>query len=127
MEKRAALDYTDVTAIRSLKRGRPLTLGDIGGEVQLYIRALHAAGTPVNIAIVIVSAKGIVMTKNQTVLAENGGHICLTASWAKQKLCKQWFQKGGIINATKDTNMTQCDTESVPATEDEDPFGSDCD
>ena len=37
------------------------------------------------------------------------------------------FKKAGIIDAIKDTNTTQCDTESVPASEDEDPFGSDCD
>ena len=86
-KKCAAQDYTDVAAIPSLKR-RPLTLGDIDSEVQLYIRALRAAGTPVNTAIVIAAAKGIVMTKNRTLLAEYGGHVCLTASWAKSLLIR---------------------------------------
>ena len=87
-EKRAAQDYTEVSAIPSLKRGRPLTLGEIDGEVQQYLRALRAAGTPVNSAIVIASAKGIVMTKNRSLLAEYGGHIVLTSSWAKSLLIR---------------------------------------
>ena len=75
-EKRAAQDYTEVSAIPSLKRGRPLTLGEVNSEVQQYLRALNAAGTPVNSAIVIASAKGIVMTKNRLLLAEYGGSHC---------------------------------------------------
>ena len=38
-------------------------LWEINGEVQQYLRALCAAGMPVNSAIVIASTKGIVMTK----------------------------------------------------------------
>ena len=40
------------------------------------------------------------------------------------------FKKAGIIDAIRDTNAsgtTQCDAESAPAADDEDPFGSDCD
>ena len=88
-EKRAAQDYMEVLAIPSLKRGRPLTLGEIDSEVQHYLRALRAAGTPVNSAIVIASAKGIVMTKNRLLLAEYGGNIVFTTSWAKSLLIRK--------------------------------------
>ena len=71
-EKRAAQDYMEVLAIPSLKRGRPLTLGEIDSEVQHYLRALRAAETPVNSAIVIASAKGIVMTKIDCFLPNMG-------------------------------------------------------
>ena len=88
-EKRAAQDYTEVSAILSLKRGRPLTLGEVNSEVQQYLRALNAAGTPVNSAIVIASANGIVMKqKIDCFLPNMGGHIVLTTSWAKSLLIR---------------------------------------
>ena len=76
-EKQAARDYTEVSAIPSKQRGRPLTLGEIDSEVQQYLRALRPAGTPANTAIAIASARGIVMAKDQSLLAENGRHILL--------------------------------------------------
>jgi hypothetical protein len=42
----------------------------------------------VNTAIASASARGIVMAKDQSLLAENGGHICLTAAWAKSLLIR---------------------------------------
>lgn len=56
--------------------------------VQQYLRALRAAGTPVNTAIVVASTRGIVMTKDQSLLTEYGKHICLTPSWAKSLLIR---------------------------------------
>ena len=50
--------------------------------------------------------------------------------WRGRNLCDlviNGFKKAGIVNALKDTHITQCHAESVPAAEDEDPFGSDSD
>ena len=41
-----------------------------------------------NTAIVLASARGIVMTKDRSILAEYGGHVCLTTSWAKSLLIR---------------------------------------
>ena len=61
-----------VTAIPSKKRGRHLTLGEMDLEVQIYIRALQVAGTPVGSAVVVAAARGIVIAKDPVMLAENG-------------------------------------------------------
>ena len=71
-----------VCSIPSKKRGRPLTLGDIDGEVQSYIKALRAAGTPISAPLIIAAAEGIVGTRDRTLLAKNGGSISLHRSWA---------------------------------------------
>ena len=53
---------TAISTIPSRKRGRPLTLGDIDEEVQKFIRALRKAGTPINTAVVLAAAEGIVVS-----------------------------------------------------------------
>ena len=42
------------------KRGRPLTLGELDGKVQQYVRSLRMVGTPVNTRIVTATAEGII-------------------------------------------------------------------
>ena len=59
-----------VCSIPSKKRGRPLTLGDIDGEVQSYIKALRAAGTPISAPLIIAAAEGIVGARDRTLLAK---------------------------------------------------------
>ena len=61
------------------KRGRPLTLGDIDREVQSYIKALRAAGTPISAPLIIAAAEGIVIARDRTLLAKNGGSIIIVA------------------------------------------------
>lgn len=78
-----------VEATPSMKRGRPLTLGDF--TVQKYVRALREAGTPINASIVIAAATGIVISKDRSLLSENGGHIGLGAGWAKSLLTRMGF------------------------------------
>ena len=56
-------------------------LGDIDAEVQEFIQALRKAGTPINTAVVLAAAEGIVISKDRSLLAEHGGHIKLTKSW----------------------------------------------
>ena len=57
-----------VTAIPSRKRGRPLTLGELDGAVQDYIRALRKAGTPVSTEVILAAAEGIVVARDRTLL-----------------------------------------------------------
>ena len=59
----------------SKRMGRPLTLGHLETEVQQYVQALYQAGTPVGSAEITDRTKGIVMSVDHTLLAENGGHI----------------------------------------------------
>ena len=66
-----------VNKIPSKKTGRPLTLGEIDGDVQNYIKSLRATGTPpcISVPIVLAAAEGIVRTRNPTLLTEHGGTV----------------------------------------------------
>lgn len=55
-------------------RGRPPLLGKFDGDVQIYIKALRKAGTPVNVS-VLAAAEGIVTAKNRNLLLKCGGHV----------------------------------------------------
>ena len=77
-QKRSGVAVPVVEAIPSMKRGRPLTIGELDGVVQSYIRALREAGTPINASIVIAAAN---CSKDRSLLAENGGHIDLGPGW----------------------------------------------
>ena len=61
--KRSGVAQSVVEEIPSMKRGRPLTIRELGGVVQSYIRALREAGTPINAFIVIAAANGIVFVQ----------------------------------------------------------------
>ena len=80
--------------IFSKKRGAPLKLGvDLDRQVQAYLRALREIGGVVNTAIVMASARGIMLKVDSTSLAEFGGHITLTKDWAKSLLRRMGFVK----------------------------------
>ena len=84
VKQRAAQgDSSSAISIPSKRMGRPLTLGDLDPKVQQYIRALRQAGAPVGTTVIIAAAKGIVMSVDQTMLVENGGHIQMTKTWAQ--------------------------------------------
>ena len=48
--------------IPSLRHGRPLSLGELDKEVQSYIKALRAAGTPATVPVILAATEGIIMT-----------------------------------------------------------------
>lgn len=62
-------------------------------EIQKYIRALWLAGTPVSCSLVLAAAEGIVVSKDRTVLTENGGHAALTRGWALSLLKQMGYVK----------------------------------
>jgi len=76
-----------IDAIDSKKRGQPKLLPEsIDKEICEYIRDLRNAGGIVNSIIVQSVAKGIILDSDQSLLAENGGHVELTKDWAKSVL-----------------------------------------
>ena len=82
LEQLRASPGAEINSIASRKRRRPLALGVIDGDVQKFITALIKSGTPVNTPVILAAAEGIIKSKDRTLLAEYGGHIKLTKSWA---------------------------------------------
>ena len=91
----------EITSLPKKKQGRPLTLGELDGKVQQYLRSLRRAGAPVNARIVIAAAEGIIKAKDRTMLCENGGHINLTKAWAYSILKRMGFVQRKATTKTK--------------------------
>ncbi len=85
----------NVTKIVSKKRGRPLILGEeLDKQVHMYVRTLGSNGCPINTAIVMATALGIVKSHNSNLLRCHGGHIDINKHWGKKfsissRLCKE--------------------------------------
>ena len=92
-QRKAQGDSSCITSIPSKRKGRPLTLGDLNIKVQQYDRTLRQAGTPVGTAVIIASAKGIVMSVYCTLLGQNGGHIQLTKAWTQSLMHRMGLVK----------------------------------
>ena len=91
----------EIFSLPKKKRGRPLTLGELDGKVQQYLRSLRRAGAPVNARIVIAAAEGIIKATDRTMLSENGGHIQLTKAWAYSILQRMGFVQRKATTKTK--------------------------
>ena len=95
--KRKALNEgTDITLIAELppmKRGRPLLIQELDGQVQEYVKQLRLAGGVINTAVVLAAAKGIVMASNCALLAEFRGSIFLGKPWVKSLLIRMGYVK----------------------------------
>ena len=84
----------EIHELSEKKRGKPVLLGDkLDSYVHSYIKKLREAGGTVSSAIVIAGAMGIIKRVDQTLLRAHGGHISLTASWAKSLLRRMNFTK----------------------------------
>ena len=74
------------------KRGRPLLLGkNIDEQVQLYLHKIRENGGVVTASVVVAAARGILMSRDRTQLAEFGGHIELSREWAYHLLRRMKF------------------------------------
>jgi len=85
------------------KTGRPLLLGaELDAQVQEYIKDLKRRGLSANTAVVIGSARGILMYKDANLLADNekGAEIDLSKDWAKY-LLKQMGYIGFSVRCQK--------------------------
>ena len=87
-------DKIDIEELPTKKRGCPFLLGeDLDRQVQAYLTYLRSTGSPVNTAITLGVAEGIVKNEDSNLLATNGGHIVLTKYWAKGLLTRMGFVK----------------------------------
>ena len=55
-------------------------------EVKCFIKASRELGTAVSTEVVMGTARGVVISHDANLLAENGGHIDITKDWAKRIL-----------------------------------------
>ena len=77
----------EVQELPRMKIDRPLLLPDeLDTQVQEYIKELHKRGATVSTAVVVATARGIIMNKDANLLYSNGGGIKLTDEWAKSLL-----------------------------------------
>ena len=84
----------DIKALESMRRGRPLLLGnELDKRLQEYIKSLRECGAVVNTRIVMAAAEGIVKSHDSNLLLSNGGHIHLGKHWAKNFLYRMGFVK----------------------------------
>ena len=91
-----------IKVLQTKRQGRPLLLGQTLDEiVQEVIRDTRKAGGVINTMIVVATAKGIITAKNPSLLHENGGHLDVTASFAKSVLKRMGYVKRKYSNAGK--------------------------
>ena len=62
-------------------------------DIKKYLCALRLADTPVSCSLVLAAAEGIVVSKDRTLLIENGGHVALTRGWALSLLMRMDYVK----------------------------------
>lgn len=87
-------EYLSITKLASKKRGRPLLLGEeLDKQVRMYIQTLGSKGCPINTAIVMATATGIVKSHDSNLLSVNGGHIDITKHWGKNFLLRIGYVK----------------------------------
>ena len=82
-EKRAADDSGDVRLLPVKKRGRQVLLEEsLEAKVQHYLMRVRQGGGVVSAWTVTAAARGILLSCNQSRLAELGGHVEITRHWA---------------------------------------------
>ena len=83
------------------RRGRPLLLGEeIEREIQSFIESSRELGTAVSTAVVMATARGVVISHDSNLLAENGDCIDITKDWAKRLLQRMnMVKRQGTIKA----------------------------
>ena len=71
-----------VKEIAVKNRGRPLLVEEFDSDIQMYIKALRKAGTPVSVPVVLAASEGVITARNRSALLKYGGHIELGRPWA---------------------------------------------
>lgn len=76
------------------KRGRTVLLGTyLNIAVQEYVHALRRSGEAVNTKVIMVEARGIILSKDRPRLAGFGGHVTLTKDWVKSLMSRMGIVK----------------------------------
>ena len=92
--KRQREEDLTVTELHPKKRGKNLLLGEkLDTAVPDYVLKLREYGCPVDTYLVVAAAKGITQAMDRTRLAEAGGPVTLTVSWAISLLKRMNFTK----------------------------------
>ena len=85
---------THVKELQMKTRGRPVILGEkLDLMVQKYILSIREKGGTIDTSIVVSAANGIVKSLERSRLAEYGGPVQLTRSWARSVLRRMNFTK----------------------------------
>ena len=93
-------DISSPESFQAKKTGRPLLIGeDLDKQVRDYVGYLRSTGAVINTAVVIASAKGIIMYKDPNLLAR----INLTKGWAKYLLHRMGYVKRKATSKAKVT------------------------
>lgn len=81
--KRMLDDEGDVKSLPTRKRGSRVLLGeDLDSKVQSYLRKVRDGGGVVSARIAVAATRGILLSSDRSSLAEFGGPVELTRSWA---------------------------------------------
>ena len=89
----------EITELSEKQRGRPLLIGkELESQVKRIIQELREANGTVNTAIVLATARGVILAKDANLLAENGGSIDLSKDWAKRLLSRMGYVKRKACN-----------------------------
>ena len=87
------------------KQGGPFLLPDeLDHQVQVYLKDLHKRGLPINSAVVIAAAEGLLMNKNATLVSKNGEggiKVKLTDDLAKSLLKRMGYVKRKACSKAK--------------------------
>ena len=93
---------TEIQELPRMKTGRPLLLPEkLDSQVQEYIRELRKRGATVSTAVVVATARGIIMNKDANLLYSNGGGIKLSDEWAKSLLNRMGYVKRKACSKAK--------------------------
>jgi hypothetical protein len=97
-------DDGEMDALPCAKRGRPLLLGEeLDNKVVNHVKCIRDHGGVVTGTIMIATARGILGEVNKGLLAEHGGHINLTRTWAESLIERLgWSKRRG----TRDCRAT---------------------
>ena len=93
----------EISSLPPSKRGRPLMLGDqLDDAVIEHLQSIRTEGGVINSTIVVATATGIVKEMNSGLLAEHGGSLNISKSWAKSLLNRMgWVKCKGTKAARK--------------------------
>eukprot|EP00058_Branchiostoma_floridae_P006720 XP_002592208.1 hypothetical protein BRAFLDRAFT_84636 [Branchiostoma floridae] len=91
----------DIASFPHKNVGRPLMLGDIDEVVQVFVRSTRDAGGVVNRAVIMSTAKGIIMRRDRSLLKEYGGHIEITKAWVNSLLVRMNYVKRKATKAAR--------------------------
>lgn len=72
-------------------RDFPVLVGEFDSDIQMYIKALRKAGTPVSVPVVLAASEGVITARNRSALLKYSGHIELGRPWAVSILWRMGF------------------------------------